>query len=369
MKSFHIFIRLLVLIGGTRALTLLLHPSLRRRWTWFLLPLDGVLLYRTHQHLVAHGVHSMLMDPVVRVYYFMNVAFALDLLLQLAARGISAWRPTWRRRWVAVSLWTGLGLFLVSGLVEAYSAPRVTTVDVTLPGLPPSMEGFRILQGSDIHSGPLTTRGMLRRSRAVAESTHPDLILLTGDYVDTSASELADFEAEFSNWKAPQGIYAVLGNHDGYREPESIGVRLREMGIHLLADEAVQIREGDGSFWLLGLDDGLSGHHQWRRTPAWKPEPPFEGPAILITHRPEGWMQARRLGVPLTLAGHTHGGQINPIPGLPTAEWMKGPWIAGNYDDKKGHRMWVSRGLGVTGLPFRFRAKPEWVVVVLHRGN
>jgi hypothetical protein len=368
VRSLQILLLLLAQVGVAQMLWLAVHPALRRRSIVALLLLvDLLLIPRTHRFLVAHGVHTVLMDPWVRSFYFAHLLLVLDLAVQGGARLFTRWKPGTRLR-AAVLLWSLLGLCLLRGLWEAYAPPRVTEIEIALKDLPPGLEGTRILLGSDFHAGPLTTRGMLARSRAVAETTRPDLIVLAGDFVDTSAAELADLEAAYRGFRAPLGVYAVLGNHDRYREPESIAARLRDLGFRVLRDEAAPVERNGARLWLLGLDEGESGWDQWHRTPRWMPPPPYEGLPILLAHRPEGWIQAKRLGVPLTLAGHTHGGQINPIPFLPTAQWMKGPWIQGRYEDRQGRQLVVGQGLGLTGLPFRFRARPEWVVVVLHRG-
>ena len=240
----------------------------------------------------------------------------------------------------------GMAMALYACLIE----PRwleVTRHEVAAPVARP----LTIAHLSDLHTqglGPLE-----RRVIAVLERERPDVIVLTGDYLPTGGRGQGALEV-LRRLHAPLGVWAVKGNHDGSEE-----VRLvRDGGVRMLVNEAVQLRD---EVWLVGLDNAVAGSPDADAALAGLPEGAF---AIALFHFPTA-LPTVSAQVQLALAGHTHGGQIR-IPGL-TRLWLppgSGKFAQGWHQENRC-QMYVSRGLGTSLLPVRFRCRPELALLTL----
>ncbi|MBI4552617.1 MAG: metallophosphoesterase [Candidatus Latescibacteria bacterium] len=259
---------------------------------------------------------------------------------------------------------------------------EVVPVDLPCPGLPAGLSGFRILQVSDIHSNLYMDKPMMDEIVAKMNDVPADLIVLTGDYVSSSAGFIYPFVEAFSALKAPPyGIYATLGNHDFWTNADVITAAIRAIGIPVLRNETAVIPVKDVPLNLVGIDYGGTR----RRSPgppgpfSWSPLPGLidralqsaqaDGFSILLSHNPSGFDHAIPRNIPLTLAGHTHGGQvILELPGgiriSPAALAFK--YIAGLYQ-QDGHSLYVNRGCGVTGPPIRLNCPPELTLITLKK--
>ncbi len=322
-------------------------------------------------------------------FYFQALTF-LHLLLGMAAEG--AWRiirrpppepeaetpgvdPS-RRAFLRTAAAAGVGAAATLGVVgarEAYGDPEITRQQLFFPDLHPGLDGLRLVQLSDLHAGPLVDGALLRRWRDLAAAERPDLLLITGDFVDSRAVEIAPFLASFRGFRPPLGTFAVLGNHDYFDDPRPIWEALGREGIPCLENRSALVRRGGGTLALVGLQDPMARNGRFMGKvfgPGPRPdlalrEVPDGAFRLCLNHRPSEWRAARETGARLTLSGHTHGGQINLIPGVNSARIL-GPYTEGLY--RKGHQMlYVSRGLGVVGLPMRIQAPPELAVIVLRR--
>jgi predicted MPP superfamily phosphohydrolase len=157
--------------------------------------------------------------------------------------------------------------------------------------------------------------------------------------------------------KAPQGVYAVLGNHDWWHDGERTAKALAAQGIRVLENASVRLPGHD--LWVVGIGDDSTGHSESDKALAGVPK----GAATLVMmHDPFSFATMPRTQG-LVVASHTHGGQISVpghgalvVPGRAPREWAYG-WIA-----HKGNRMYVTSGLGVSILPVRFNMRPEWVM-------
>jgi hypothetical protein len=262
----------------------------------------------------------------------------------------------------------------VVGARQAYGDPEITRTTVAFPDLPPGLDGLRIAHLSDLHAGPLVGAATLRRWRELTERERPELLVLTGDLVDSRPEELAPLLEAFEGFLPPLGRFAVLGNHDFFDDPRPIWRDLEAAGIRCLENAAALVQRGGSTLAVLGLQDPMARNGRFRRLvfgPGPRPaeaarDLPAEAFRICMNHRPSEWEQALAAGARLTLSGHTHGGQINPIPGWSSANLI-GPRTAGLYREGED-LLYVSRGLGVVGLPIRIAAVPEIAILTLRRG-
>lgn len=269
-------------------------------------------------------------------------------------------------RWV-IMLATALlaGLTLVAfGYREATQEPRVTVYRIDDPRWPAARRPLRIVLLSDTHvAGPDMPVARLRRIVARANMLRPDLVALTGDYVSdkklrTATATSAAAVAPFAGLRGPLGVFAVLGNHDHRRGGPAMAAALQRAGVTLLSNRSVQA----GPVIVAGVDDLVTGHADLAAGLAG-----VDGskPVILLSHSPDLFpkVDAR---VAVTLAGHTHAGQIAPplIGPIFTAS-RYGRRYARGHVVEHGRHLVVSAGLGTSILPLRLGAPPEIVLVEL----
>lgn len=266
-----------------------------------------------------------------------------------------------RRRFLRTGL-TGIAAapFVLSGYGAAWGsrAYEVCTVDV------PFGRRMRIVQLSDIHAGVYMTRRDIRRYARLAADLRPDLFVLTGDFISNSPVFLPECLEEMAAVPARYGTFAVLGNHERwYGVQKDLKSAFKKSGVPLLVNAHAIVPADDGPFAVAGIDDLRNGRP--RLDLALNGVPPGM-PTLLLSHRPEIFPLAAACGIPLTLAGHWHGGQIKLIlPGVVISPaHMRSPYPEGMY--KIGDsRLYVSRGVGTTFTPVRFNSPPEVTVINL----
>lgn len=336
--------------------------------------------------LAAHGGARWL-QALARAGFYFQALTILNLLGGWVAELI--WKATHRKRsalglesperrtFLQGAATAGLGAVAVGGgfgWAQAFGEPQVSRHDLYWPELPAGLDGLRILHLSDPHAGPLAGPVTLRRWRQQAEQERAELLLLSGDVVDSRSEEGEAFAAAFRDFPAPLGRFAVLGNHDYFSDPGPIWHSLVAAGFRCLENAHALLERGGARFAVLGLQDPQATNGRWRGErfgPGPRPDLAAKGvPAdvfrLCVAHRPSLWRLARRVGAHLTFAGHTHGGQVNLVPGLNFAR-MLGPYTEGLFEEQ-GSRLYVSRGLGVVGVPMRVAAPPEIAVITLRRG-
>jgi predicted MPP superfamily phosphohydrolase len=252
------------------------------------------------------------------------------------------------------------GVALANGL----RPPRLERVEIHLARWPGVLDGFRIVQISDIHIGALLDR---RFARAVTERVNalaPDLIVVTGDLVDGSVKHFEAEVAPFAALRAEHGAYFVTGNHEYYSGADPWLEVVRALGIRPLRNERVEIGRGGATFDLAGVDDHRGylfgpGHGEDVARALLGRDP---GRAVvLLAHDPSTFKAAAPLGVDLQISGHTHGGQIWPF-GYVVRLAVK--FVAGLYRQGDA-QLFVSRGTGFWGPPMRLGAPAEITEIVL----
>ncbi|HTP00301.1 MAG TPA: metallophosphoesterase [Anaerolineales bacterium] len=246
-------------------------------------------------------------------------------------------------------------------------ARRAQVVPVTIPirDLHPSLDGFKIVQMTDFHLYPYTQPELIQQAVELCNERHPDLAVLTGDYVWLRAEAIDELAQILSGIQAKHGMFAVVGNHDIWAGVETILSGLRRHGIPVLINEGVLIAEGGGSLYLAGLDDGQSGNADLGKA---LQNAPDGVPVILLLHEPDLADQTsldRR--IILQLSGHTHGGQVRVARLGP----MILPYLGRKYDLGlyRINEMWLytSGGIGTISVPFRYHCPPEVSEITLRR--
>ncbi|WNG33511.1 metallophosphoesterase [Archangium violaceum] len=253
------------------------------------------------------------------------------------------------------------------GVWRAYHPPVVNEVAVKLPGLPKALDGFTIIQLSDIHVGPLIQRRFMDALVAQTNALKGDLVCITGDLVDGSVEELGFAAGALRELRSRYGTYFVTGNHEYYSGDEEWSDALTRMGMTVLRNRHVRIGEPGASFDLVGVDDWGAQRSGYPRERSYDLAAATAGrdssrASVLLAHQPAGWReQALKAGMGLQLSGHTHGGQFFPFNLAVAAIWEHDAGLFREGDSS----IYVSRGTGFWGPPLRVAAPPEIVKVTL----
>jgi predicted MPP superfamily phosphohydrolase len=297
------------------------------------------------------------------------------------------------------------------GALYGFAAERlhyvIHEVPVPIANLPPALEGLRIAQLSDIHMSGYMTPDQVRRAVDMANDLAPDLAVITGDFITGAGDSLADCVAEIARLRATLGTWGCNGNHEIYAGFEDLAQELFDRaGMRLLRQENAQLIWRGAPFNLIGVD------YQRQRTVQGRPFPMLQNihprvrrdvPNILLSHNPNAFPRAAELGIELTLAGHTHGGQVqveildhsfsparfittftaglyhhplgtqSPRPNLAqalapaSAPSSLTASLATTNPQPAVSALYVNRGLGTVGAPIRIGVPPEITLLILKR--
>jgi len=312
--------------------------------------------------------------------------------------------PSRRYFFRTASIAAGAAPFL--GVMYGFAAERlnyhVRHVEIPLPNLPAALDGMKIAQLSDIHLSGYMPRSQVRRAVDMANDLGADLAVVTGDFITGASDPLADCIDEVRRLQAPLGVWGCNGNHEIYARAEGAAQFLfSQAGMRLLRSENAQLTFRGASFNLIGVD------YQRERTPGGRRLQMLgdterlvrrDMPNILLSHNPNSFDRAAELGIELSLAGHTHGGQIQVeildhrlsparfitdyvagiyqrprfAPVRDDRTWQRSPKRVGlnlaNLDPAHGQSvLYVNRGLGTVGAPVRLGVPPEITLLVLRR--
>jgi predicted MPP superfamily phosphohydrolase len=284
-----------------------------------------------------------------------------DLVLGPTDRPRGKWRRLHgrlRRRRIAIIFWSLISGVLLYGFVIEPMRLVVRKTAITLPAWPVEFSDLRVTAFSDLHVGPPhITLARLRHIVEEANDTEADLILMPGDFVETALgwrmAEPEAIAAELKRLRARAGVFAVLGNHDWWYDSPRVRKAFEKEGIRVLDNQAVKIEHQGKTFWLAGFADAWAGRPNIEAT---LKQITDDAPVIAFTHNPEIFprIPAR---VALTIAGHTHGGQIwLPFIGRPViSDW---PYPIGHMIED-GRHLFVTPGIGTSICPVRFGVPPE----------
>jgi predicted MPP superfamily phosphohydrolase len=246
---------------------------------------------------------------------------------------------------------------VLSGYGAAYAAKSYDVQELSLP----FGRSLRVVQLTDIHAGIYMTREEIRRYADQVIALQPDLFVLTGDFISNSMSFLPGCVEEMARVRTRYGTFATLGNHEHlWGRPKEVQAILGQSQISLLNNAHRVIQTEQGPLAVAGIDDLVAGRADLEAA-LWGLDPAV--PTLLLSHHPEIFPQAAAYGIPLTLSGHYHGGQIKlslPGGGISMANlWT--PFPEGLYRINASH-LYVSRGIGTTFTPVRLNAPPEVTV-------
>jgi predicted MPP superfamily phosphohydrolase len=243
---------------------------------------------------------------------------------------------------------------------------------IHLRRLPKAFEGFRIVQLSDFHISPFMTAEEIRRYVAIANQLEAELVVLTGDFLTWDPTAEGAVVQALSLLKAPFGVFGCLGNHEIYTETQDSITRLfAARRTYILRQTRMPVQVGVDALNLIGVD------FQGRHGPPLPTNAYLRGVErlmmpdtvnILLTHNPNSFDRAAEMGMDLSLAGHTHGGQLSlefARRGLAVGHWDY-PYVSGWFE-KNGSQLYVNRGIGTIGFPIRLGARPEITVLELAR--
>jgi predicted MPP superfamily phosphohydrolase len=286
------------------------------------------------------------------------------------------------------------------GFAEERLRLTIERVDVPVANLPSELDGLRIAQLSDIHIGDYMPLQEIARAVAMANDLQPNISVVTGDFISGGGDPLAACITELSRLRAPLGVWGCNGNHESYAGVEEDTERLfREKGMRLLRAANAVVEHNGARFNLLGVDYQPDRHRNGE--PAGPKLREIEAlvrhdmPNFLLSHNPNSFPRAAELGIELSLAGHTHGGQvkfeivdhsisparlftpfvaglyrlpltratISSSASIPTTSLASAPSVNG----VPKAALYVNRGLGTIGFPVRLGAPPEITLLTLRR--
>jgi uncharacterized protein len=265
-------------------------------------------------------------------------------------------------------------LFAAGGLLAKVSqvelndetnTPVLERVEIPIRDLQPALEGFTIVQLSDIHLQPFTKPDLVKRAVEMSNGLNPDLVVLTGDYVWRDQDAVFELTPILAGLNARHGVYSVLGNHDLWLDVEVTKRAFEEARLPMLINQGVEISAGNGSFYLAGMDDGWSGQPDMNQAVE---KAPSGVPIVLLLHEPdlvdETSLDPR---ITLQLSGHTHGGQVLIAGRPPIFTPDLGKKYSQGLFQVNDTWLYTNRGLGVISVPLRMNCPPEVTLLTLTR--
>jgi predicted MPP superfamily phosphohydrolase len=311
---------------------------------------------------------------VLRPFWYWQLLLpilAASAVLGMVVGGVAGHALTWGR-------WTMflVALAYVVLMFFGWAGSRQLVVKkllATWPDLPPGLDGMRVVQLSDTHVGPHTSRAHLARVAGIVRAANADLIAVTGDLVDDHAPDVDAYAKALGGLEAPLGVFVVPGNHDVYAGWPEVRARLERLPVTVLVNGAVILRRGGSHFAVAGTGDpagragGKKGGSAAPDIAATLDSVPTGMFVVALAHNPALWPELAKRGVHLTLSGHTHWGQF----AVPALGWsLASPFLEyamGIYREGRS-LLYIHPGTNFWGIPFRLGAPPEVAVITFERG-
>ncbi len=373
-----LFFELFPLAAWALMLVTVVRP-LRFGWRGSVLA-GGVLLVASQKFLIYRffGGDAFVPDLPERFVNLTGWSYSAAMLLCALSCAWGVWRlvrrpscPSPRR---ALGVLAAAAMLVAGwGVWEGVRVPDVRRVEIAVPGLPAAFDGFRIVQLTDLHCSPAARKGRTEGIVAKANALKPDLVCITGDFVDGSPEQRADDLSPLRGLRAPYGVFGCAGNHEYYSGYAAWRPVFASFGVVML-DNAHRVLEKDGARLVLG---GVTDPAALRSGgEAARPEGPDAAKAfagapegvcrILLQHRPWDPLSAAAPGIGLQLSGHTHGGMLRGLDVL-VARMGNNGFVRGLY--RMGRRaLYVSSGTGQwAGFPLRLGVPAEITEIVLRK--
>ena len=388
----HMFFVFLILVGGTSYL--LSVYTLTRLGLLF----ERVLLLLGHANieLSAHidAYVYLLSTTLLLLYFIAGKALPLKIMRPLGwlsglwmgylALTLSYAGPLHLIEWLlSLGLWTfdervgqiiavisilSVHLGLIWGVYNASRLPKLNQVSIKHPKISSELNGFKILQLSDIHIGPTIGGRFVERLRPLIERAKPDLIVMTGDLVDGEVSQLGAEVESFLNLSelAPRGMLLITGNHEYISGASSWVEFMKSKGADVLENENRVIEHSGAHLAVIGVEDWDAERFDSNRhssLPQALKSVPQDAFKLLLAHQPKAAPEASRLGIDLQLSGHTHAGQIFPFNFL---IYLDQPYNVGSYK-LDNMILYVNPGTAYWGPPLRIGTRAEITLLTLER--
>ncbi len=338
----------------------------------------GLLLVCQH-HMIQRWVFGTMFSPEIPrisiiLLGWLYCSFLLVLLLQLLAdlALLAAWalrrgraidaRLTLRLRYAVVAFGA---LLSAVGVGQAIQAPEVRRVELAIRDLPPALDGFRMVQLTDLHISRLMHGDWVREVVERSNALRPDLVVITGDLIDGSPQARAGDVRPLAGLAARHGVIASLGNHEYYFGAERWTGTFEGLGMRVLVNRHATIDHDGGQLTIAGVTDrvaprfGMEGPDTRRALEGATPD----APVVLLSHQPIGVAANAEAGIDVQLSGHTHGGMIRGVDQV--VKRANGGYVSGSYR-VKGMELYVSNGTGLwNGFPIRLGVPAEITEFVL----
>jgi hypothetical protein len=372
----------------------LLAPELRDGWLTIVaaavvttLPLPIMLWARRRGRYPGAFFRLVVLRPFWYAQLLLPLLAAAGVVGVLA--GLAFGHPALAGRAMMLAIFLAYLVLMVFGWAGSRQLV-VKRLLATWPDLPPGLEGMRIVQISDTHVGPHSSRRHLDRVAALVRTSNADLIAVTGDLVDDHAPDVDAYARALGNLDAPLGVFAVPGNHDVYAGWAEVRQRLEALPVTVLVNGAVILRRNNAHFAVVGTGDP-AGASAWatsggggggargaksrtRKATSAAPDIPAALATvpsgmfvIALAHNPALWPELARRGVALTLSGHTHWGQF----AIPFLGWsLASPFLEfamGVHREGKS-LLYIHPGTNFWGIPFRLGTPPEVALITLQHG-
>lgn len=337
------------------------------------------LLLVCQHHMIQKWVFGTMFSPEIpRIFIillgWLYCSFLLVLLLQLLAdlTLLAAWalrrgraidaRLTLRLRYAVVAAGT---LLSAVGVGQAIQAPEVRRVELAIRDLPPALDGFRMVQLTDLHISRLMHGDWVREVVERSNALRPDLVVITGDLIDGSPQARAGDVRPLADLAARHGVIASLGNHEYYFGAERWTRTFEGLGMRVLVNRHATIDHEGGRLTIAGVTDrvaprfGMEGPSTRRALEGAAPD----APVVLLSHQPIGVDANAGAGIDVQLSGHTHGGMIRGVDQV--VKRANGGYVSGSYRIG-GMQLYVSNGTGLwNGFPIRLGVPAEITEFIL----
>ena len=279
---------------------------------------------------------------------------------------------TTRRKFIRLAATAGVAALAADSTLREPNRPRIVRLEIALRRWPAPLDGFTVALLSDFHYDPYFSVHPLRSAISMVNGLRPDLVALAGDFVsvpwfgDAAAGAAAAEPCAqlLRKMQAPHGLWAVMGNHDVFSDPNRVTSALRAVGIQVLSNQSLPIERDESRFWLSGVDDVMGGAAELDAT---LHNVPADEATILLAHEPDYADQVARYPVDLQLSGHSHGGQVR----VPFVRPLYLPELARKYIwglyKIGGLTLYTNPGLGTVGVPVRMNCPPEITMLTLRR--